>query len=136
MKPNAPKKREIGFYIVIFIILMAVVYLLMRGETNYTVVTYSEMVELFEKEKVESFVVDWSESILSMKLKEEYEGYTEARLELANPALFYEVMDELIDQQKADGILKEYDYKIGFQIPWWLSFIPYLMLLGGLIFIW
>ena len=136
MKPNAPKKREIGFYIVIFIILMAVVYLLMRGETNYTTVTYSEMVELFEKEKVDSFIVDWSESILSMKLKEEYEGYSEARLELANPALFYEDMDELIDQQKADGILKEYDYKIGFQIPWWLSFIPYLMLLGGLMFIW
>ena len=136
MKPNAPKKREIGFYIVIFIILMAVVYLLMRGETNYTTVTYSEMVELFEKEKVDSFIVDWSESILSMKLKEEYEGYSEARLELANPALFYEDMDDLIDQQKADGILKEYDYKIGFQIPWWLSFIPYLMLLGGLMFIW
>ena len=47
----------------------------------------------------------------------------------------YQMMDT-IDQQHAEGIIKDYDLKTGFVAPWWVSMIPYLLLIGGMFALW
>jgi cell division protease FtsH len=42
---------------------------------------------------------------------------------------FNDDLGETIRQQKADGILTEYDYDEGWEAPWWLTFLPYLVLM-------
>lgn len=131
MKPKTPQKRDIGFYVFIFVILMAIVYLLVMGNSAADEVNYSEMRTLFTNEQVESFVIE--DSTVYMKLREPYNGYDEAVHDLYNLSIFYEDLGELIDQQYAKGILKEYDYKVGMQTPWWLSLIPYVLLMGAIV---
>jgi len=134
LKAKTPKKRDIGFYVFIFVILMAVVYLLAAGNTGATEVTYSEMRTLFAEEKVESFIIE--DGTVYMELREPYNEYDEAVHELYNLSIFYEDLGETIDEQFASGVLTEYDYDIGIQAPWWLSMIPYLLLMGGIVVLW
>ncbi|MEG1632852.1 MAG: ATP-dependent zinc metalloprotease FtsH [Oscillospiraceae bacterium] len=94
---------------------------------------YSQVVDFFKQEKVESFYIEGSDLILT--LRGQPEGQETVTYKLASPQWFKDDMGPIIDQQYADGIITEYDYKVGFVAPWWLSFIPYLiviLLCGGL----
>ena len=132
---NNKKKKpfDIGFYILIVIVVLAVIFMLMSGGEKETM-RYSDMRHLFEQEKVESFTVEGT--TLTMYLREPYEGSMLAVCELYSFGVFYEDMAELIDGQYADGTLLYYDYKVGWQTPWWLSFLPYLVLLVIFIIVW
>ena len=130
---KTPDKRNIGFYVVIFAILIAVVYLLVAGDTSSVDVSYSEMRSLFENKQVSSFVLE--DSTVKMKLNEEYKGAKEAKHKLYSLSIFYEDLGETIDKQYADGTLTEYNYKTGIQASWWVSIIPYLILMAGVLFL-
>ena len=130
---KTPVRNNIGFYIVILAILIAVVYLLVAGDTSSVDVNYSEMRSLFENKQVSSFVLE--DSTVKMKLNTEYKGATEARHKLYSLTIFYEDLSETINAQYADGTLTEYNYKTGIQASWWMSIIPYLLLMAGLLFL-
>ena len=101
---NNKKKKpfDIGFYILIVIVELAVIFMLMSGGEKETM-RYSDMRHLFEQEKVESFTVEGT--TLTMYLREPYEGSMLAVCELYSFGVFYEDMAELIDGQYADGTL-------------------------------
>ena len=120
------KKRDIGFYVLIIVVLIAVIFLLLSNNSPEGM-NYSEVRRLFENEKVKSFVVDGE--TLVMSFREPYEGRYTASHELYNFGVFYEDLHELIDQQWHDGIIEEYNYNVGWQMPWWLSFLPYLLIM-------
>ena len=42
--------------------------------------------------------------------------------------MFYDDLHELIDQQWTARIIEDYDYPPGFVAPWWLSYLPYLLI--------
>ena len=59
MKQKPNRKRDLGFYILILVILLSVVYLLTSpGRGSSTELVYSEVISLFEAGQVESFVVE------------------------------------------------------------------------------
>ena len=120
------RKRDIGFYVLILVVLVAVIFLLLSNNTQEGL-NYSEVRRLFENEKVKSFVVDGD--TLVMSFREPYEGRYTASHELYNFGVFYEDLHELIDQQWHDGVIEEYNYDVGWQMPWWLSFLPYLLIM-------
>ena len=66
---------------------------------------------------------------LTLHLREPYEGQTEISRTLLDIRQFNEDLGDTIREQKAAGILTEYDYDEGWQAPWWLSFLPYLILM-------
>lgn len=128
-----PKPRDIGFYIIVIVILMATIFTLLSQDTGASL-QYSEIRRLFEQEKVESFEVRGDNLILT--LKEPVDNSDVISYELYSFAVFYEDMHELIDKQYAEGIIKDYNYKVDWTAPWWLQFLPYLLIVGVFALFW
>ena len=63
------KKRRIGVsgYLII-LLLIACVYYLISGIRNGSSISYSEMRQLFEQEKVESFTIDNTRLTMTLKV--------------------------------------------------------------------
>ena len=124
-KPDSNKRtREVGIYVLLLIVVLAVVFSLTNDSATESL-TYSEIIELFENRQVESFLVSGDE--LYLTLRQQYNGETEYYKQLADVDRFFDDLGELIHDQLADGTLTEYDEDVGFQAPWWLSFLPYLI---------
>jgi cell division protease FtsH len=117
----------VGFYALIMVILLATIFSLTNQNKPNTKIVYSEIVELFEQEQVESFVLEGNS--LYLKLREPYKGADELVCDLYSFSVFYNDLNDLILQQKADGILTEYDYVQEWTAPWWVSMIPYLLVI-------
>ena len=62
-KPN--RRRDIGFYVLILVILLSVIFLLTNQNRSSTELTFSQVETLFEQEQVESFVVEGDQLILN-----------------------------------------------------------------------
>ena len=138
MNPNEPnhqnpKRSSFGLLIPILMI-FALMYALIGTSGNVESIPYSEAVSLFEAEAVSSFTV--KDDILTMKLYEEYKEETELRCELGDTVYFREDLGDLIAQQKADGILKEYDYQPDSETPWLLEVLPYILICGIMVVAW
>ena len=132
MNKKNKKTKDIGFYVLILIVLVAVIFLMLSNKGTEGM-SYTEMRSLFENEQVKSFV--WDGDAIIISLREPVDGrYTVAHT-LANFSVFYEDMHELIDQQWHDGIIEDYDYDV-WTAPWWLSFLPYLLIMGVFAVLW
>ena len=124
MNYNKKRARDMGFYILIMVIILATVFM-MNTEQSPEELSYSEVLQLFYDEKVESFVVE--DTMLYVYLHEPNEdGVDVVVSELYSVSFFKNDVDELVKAQKAAGIISEYDYDVGFVPPWWMSMLPYL----------
>ncbi len=121
---NRKRARDVGFYALILIVLLATIFTLTSG-SRFTP-AYSEIIELFEAKQVESFQIKGNRLMLS--LREPYEGVSEITKVLRSVDQFNDDLGETIRTQKAAGILTEYDYTEDSSAIW-LSFVPYLMLM-------
>ncbi|MEA4931641.1 MAG: hypothetical protein VB026_08695, partial [Anaerolineaceae bacterium] len=123
MNYNKKRVRDLGFYAVIMIIILATVFTMNMDQAPKKL-PYSEVLSFFENEQVESFVVEGT--TLYLTLYEEVDGSKSITSELYNVDYFKADVDELVKQQHAAGIITQYDYDVGFVLPWWVSFLPYL----------
>lgn len=124
MKKNRNQARDIGFYILILVILLATVFTMTSQGSKPKELKYSQVIELFEEEKVEAF--DTLDNTLTLYLKEPMDGSKTITHELYSVENFREDLGGLIEKQKEKGLLKEYDYKQSKPLPWWISLLPYL----------
>lgn len=132
MKPQRNRARDLGFYMLILIILLATVFT-MTSPDEIASYVYSDIIDLFEQEKVESFTLTGNELVLT--LRDEPEGEETATYSLFDVDWFREDLGDLIREQHADGIITDYDLQEGWVAPWWVSFLPYLVfiiLIGAL----
>ena len=77
------------------------------GDTTDNV-PYSDLVTLFYNEQVKSFEVQ--EDVIALELHTPYNGKTSLTAPMANTEQFRAEMNELLLQQKQDGILENYDF--------------------------
>ena len=56
MKPNRNRARDLGFYILLLVIMVAVIFTMTRETDTNEIENYSDLVQLFKDEKVRSFV--------------------------------------------------------------------------------
>ena len=56
-RPSPNKTRQIGFLVLIFVLLLGTIYSMTRNTAKESLV-YSEVIELFETKQVESFTID------------------------------------------------------------------------------
>lgn len=134
MKKNRNQARDVGFYILILVILLATVFAMTQNNEPTEELTYSEVVELFENERVKSFYTQDNE--LTLTLAEPVNGKDTVTHKLLSVTYFREDLGDLIEEQKAEGILTEYDYKPATPIPWWVSLLPYLGLIVIVVVFW
>ena len=135
-KPEKNKARDIGFYILLAVILIAVIFTINQDTEENKLKSYSELVDLFQAEKVQSFRTEGSEIILKIRTDDEDLPVEEKTYSLYSFSVFHDDFKELIEQQHKDGILEEYDYTEGFVLPWWASFIPYIVIMLGAMLLW
>ena len=70
--------------------------------------TYSQILELFQKEQVKSFVV--KENTITLELHNPYKGDKKLTCQIADPEAFHQQMQPLFAQQTASGVLESYDF--------------------------
>ena len=86
--------------------------------------TYDEMVQLFEQQKVEAFrFTDSSTLMLQVKGSDQ-----PVRCRIHDYTLFYSDLNDLVKEQKAVGIIKSYSYPPPEGTDWLGIMLPYLMM--------
>ena len=86
--------------------------------------TYDEMVQLFEQQKVEAFrFTDSSTLMLQVKGSDQ-----PVRCRIHDYILFYSDLNDLVKEQKAAGIIKSYSYPPPEGTDWLGIMLPYLMM--------
>ena len=128
--------KVIIFYIVLIaVIVIATASLFSSAGQSGRV--YSDIRELFLEERVSEFVVDGNNN-LTMYVRGEKEGDPVERVtyKLRDISLFYSDLYDIIVEQKEAGIIESYDFPPPTEIPWWVSFLPYLIVIALFIFSW
>ena len=89
--------------------------------------TYGQVRTLFEQERVQSFSLEGNN--LTLEVRGEGDTTSTLHYEVANLYIFYNDLHELIDQQRASGVLLDCDYKPGIESSWWFGLLPYLIII-------
>ncbi len=96
--------------------------------------SYSQVVDLFQKEQVKSFTVEGQ--TIYLELHNPYKGEKNLTCNLAEPKIFHQQMQPLLESQTKSGVLESYDFlpTSGFS-PYDLI-LPLLIVGAILLFIW
>lgn len=112
-----------------FIFLAVIMFLcaayLWRSSSAPEPMEYSEVVQLFRQEKVESFTV--SETTLTMKLRAAVHGSKTAIYELYDFDLFYDDLNDLVQRQAEKGVITSYEYHADHSTNWLTLLLPYVL---------
>ena len=116
------------------IILLAVIYTMLTPRQEQEALSYADVVEMFQNEEVESFVVEGGNLIITRKGAAETDPAV--TYDLYDVGMFWNQLGDLIQQQKDAGIISDYDFQTGYVAPWWLSMIPYLLIIVAFFALW
>ena len=120
--------------LMIYICAMFLVFFIAMTFSNSNqpnVLTYSEMVQLFEDEQVKSFSI--KDNTVTLELSQPYEDNTLQKCSITSPQFFYDDLNELVQEQNQAGIIEEYSYEADSVTPWWQSWLPSLLSIGFMI---
>ncbi|MCL2699650.1 MAG: AAA family ATPase, partial [Defluviitaleaceae bacterium] len=109
----------------------------MSNDPASEVVDYSELRRLFIDNQVQSFKIN-NHNKVTVELKSEYKetGTKYITHELLDILIFHADFSEDIDESMRREPNFKYNYDPGLRIPWWVSFLPYIILLAVFFFIW
>lgn len=126
------------FYIVLIGILIVATASLWNSVPTESLL-YSQVVDLFKNEQVREFKVD-EDNTLTMNVhimnNDGTEGETTLTYQLSDIDMFREDLGELIESQHEAGIITAYDYPPPYEIPWWLSLLPYIVVIVLFVAMW
>ena len=124
------------FYVVLIVgILFATTALLSDGESQ---VTFSDVKNYFESEQVTEFKID-GKNVLTMSLTPDENGQAKkVRYEIRSLDLFELYLGDTIREQSSgeNPVIKNFEYEPIATVPWWASFVPYLVIMAVIIIIW
>ncbi|MCD7792616.1 MAG: ATP-dependent metallopeptidase FtsH/Yme1/Tma family protein, partial [Oscillospiraceae bacterium] len=129
-KSGKNRARDIGFYALILVILLATIFSMTNTSGATEEYSYADVVDLFQQEQVESFYTEGSTIVLTLK-----DGTT-VTCEIYSISIFINDLNDLVMEQKAAGIISDYDYDPEWTAPWWASFLPYLIIMVIMIVVW
>jgi len=132
-----------GFKIAIFYIVLIGVILIATASLWDSIpqdeLVYSDIIDLFRNEQVKKFEVDEENNLamaVRVTLPDGTEGETLVTYQLRSLDLFINNLGDIIEYQHANGIIEAYDYPPPYNIPWWVSLIPYVIVIVLLIAMW
>ena len=135
MKRN---RSNLAFLLLIVIVLGVAIWAMRTPSSEKTKEVYSDIRDLFESEQVKSFTLSDTTLQVTLKTPDE-EGNDKKTFQILDFSVFYSDFNDLIVEQYENGILESYDYPEVTGTPWWMMFIPYviiaLLVLGVWIFL-
>lgn len=137
MKQKNRSPREIGFYFLVVVLLISAIYLLTNtSEPPSAPIDYSQMRRLFMEGEVLSFNIN-NNNRVTLELKNNFgdTGSTRVRHELLDIHIFHADMSPYITESMQRESFS-YNFDPGLRIPWWVSLLPYLILIAVFFFIW
>ncbi len=126
-------KKSIGgfLYLAILLVIIIAIFSAVTSTSKPQSISYGRLVELFKNEQVTEF--DMVGSKVSCLLKDgSVVTHTIVSFELFRTTI---IEQYVIPQQQA-GIITDYNFEEGFTLPWWVSFVPYLLIFGLIIAVW
>ena len=130
MKKNKP------IVIVLYVAIVALLLWMVLGvfDIGGKTLTESQMLELFRKEQVESFVV--KDHTITLYLHNPYQGETKVTTELADVDAFRQEISQLLKEQTESGVLENYDFRAESQRSAFELVIPLLIVGLVLLLLW
>jgi len=122
--------KVILFYvslIAIIIIASSVVFDTVEKEATL----YSDIVRYFKEEQVDAFLLT-SDNELQLKLKDG----TQLAFQLRNYETYTTHFAQIAEDQYMEGIISDYDIEPPTTYPWWLSLLPYLLVIIFFVAMW
>ncbi len=123
--------------IILFYVIIAVLFISFAGKLLSDMDSirkdsvYSDIKDLFKNEEVKQFEVT-EDNILNIVLQDG--GKVSYRLRSVD--YFILELGDLIDKQKDEGIITSYDYRAPQPQAWWVSFLPYVLIIGFFCVMW
>jgi len=112
---------------------------MMQGPRNEpsTAIEYSQLRRLFMENEVTSFRVTPNNRV-EARLRTNFEDSLSNLVthDLRDLAIFHADFSDEIDRLMVSNAEFEYDFEPGTRIPWWVSLLPYLLLIAVFFFIW
>ena len=122
--------KVILFYVaLIALILVAISFFSSTAQSEE--LKYSDILSHFQNENVDSFTLDKNNK-LTLTLKDS----TTVSFKLRDYSTFEERFADIAEQQYKDGIITSYDIDPYTEIPWWVSFLPYVIVIVFFIILW
>ena len=133
--------KSILFYIVVIVSMIGISSYLLGGMNRQKEQVYSEIIDMFENREVQEFVVTDDDTLVIKTV----DG-TEVEFRLYNVTMFKTDVQKYIDEQHlpegadlpdgaqaADYPLTKYHFEAQTEIPWWVSFLPYIIIIAAVI---
>ena len=116
--------KAVIFYILIPVLLIGSIFLLSYQNKNTVTINYSEIVNLFRNDKVESFELDLSTGELNYKLRDD--DKTVNKYSVPSVSYFIDDISEYVDRynDSHQDTQITYNYKKGSSNSWWMSMLP------------
>ena len=116
--------KAVIFYILIPVLLICSIFLLSYQNKNTVTTNYSEIVNLFRNDKVESFELDLSTGELNYKLRDD--DKTVNKYSVPSVSYFIDDISEYVDRynDSHQDTQITYNYKKGSSNSWWMSMLP------------
>ena len=93
---------------------------------------FSQVVEMFRNEQVRQFEVDEENTLTMIVRQTTNDGVASEAIvtyQLRDLDLFLNELGDLIRTQHDAGIIDAYDYPPPYEIPWWVSLVPYAIVI-------
>ncbi len=100
---------------------------------------FSQVVEMFRNEQVRQFEVDEENTLTMIVRQTTNDGVASEAIvtyQLRDLDLFLNELGDLIRIQHDAGIIEAYDYPPPYEIPWWVSLVPYAIVIILMIVMW
>ena len=121
-------KRKFSWGAALLLLLAACfVYYLVTGMRSAGTISYAQLRQLFQDEKVQEFAI--SDTRLTAKLQD---GST-VSCDLYDFQVFYDDLNDLVVQQNQQGIIKDYTYHADHSTNWLQILLPYVAVILGFI---
>ncbi|NCU27754.1 FtsX-like permease family protein, partial [Candidatus Nomurabacteria bacterium] len=133
-------KRDINQLFVIFdmkliaMVLIGVILIAtaaLFGNMDTETLLYSDIVTMFNNGEVKAFEIDEKNNLTILTHEEETYSFR-----LLDVSIFYNDLNETVLRQLADGTIENYNYAEPVEIPWWVSLLPYVLLIALFIGLW
>ena len=118
------------FYVVLIGVILISTAALFGGQPGESVI-YSDIDQLFYEQQVKAFEIDSSDRLTILT----HDNRT-VTFALRDLGLFMEQFGETIETQFREGIIESYNIAEPVEIPWWISLMPYAIVIILFIVFW